>query len=105
MFGLQHIPTCMPCASELTPDYDTFKSMVANSTSMATVKHVKLYFDTCASHMSTPFKEDFVTLNEYHTAVTLNDIYSGLTVRGNINVKYFMLDDTVNIHTMMVEAY
>ena len=53
VFGLQHIPTCMSCDSELTPDYDTCNAMVSRSTPMATVKHIKTYLDTCASHMST----------------------------------------------------
>ena len=66
VFGSHNIPTCMKCAYELTPDSDTYKSMVASSTTMETVKQVKLYLDTCASHMYTPFKEDFVTMNEDH---------------------------------------
>ena len=80
VFWLQHTPTCMSCASELSPDYDTFKSMVARYNPMETVKHVKLYFDTCATHMSTPFKEDPGTLNEEHTSVTLDGIASGLAI-------------------------
>ena len=58
------------CVYELTPESDTQKSTVESSTPMATVKNVKLYFDTCASNMSTPFKEDFVTRNENHTEKT-----------------------------------
>ena len=80
MFVLQNIPTYMPCDSELTPESDTCKAMVEISTPMATVKRVKLYFDTCASHMSTLFKEDFVILNEDHTSGTLDIIAYGLTI-------------------------
>ena len=56
--------------------------MVESTTLMETVKHVKLHFDTCSSHMSTPFKEDFVTLNEDHTSGTLDSITAGLTIQG-----------------------
>ena len=55
--------------------------------------------------MFTSFKEYFVTLNEYHTSVTLNGIASGITIRGTGTVKYVMLDDTGKPYTMMVEAY
>ena len=95
----------MPCVFELTTDSDTCKSMVENSTPMATVKHFKLYFDTCASNMSAPFREYSVTLKEDHTAGTLGGIYSGLTIRVTITVKYIMLEDTGKPYTMMVEAY
>ena len=95
----------MPCASEITPDYDTCKAMVTSSTTMATLKNFKLYFDTCASQISTPFKEDFVTLNEDQTSGTLGGIAAGLTIRGTGNVKYIMLDDTGKLYTMMVETY
>ena len=61
---------------------------------MLTVKQFKMYFDRCVSHMYTPFKEDFVTLNEDHTSGTLNGIASSLTIQGNGTVKYVMLDDT-----------
>ena len=54
---------------------------------MSTVKHVRLYFDTYASHMSTPFEEDFVTLNEDHTSLTLNSIASCLTIQGTGTVQ------------------
>ena len=79
--------------------------MVARSTTMATVNHVKLYFDTCASHMSTPFKEYFVTMNEDHTSINLYGIYYGITIQCNGTVKYVMLDDTGKTYTMIVEAY
>ena len=80
MFGLQHIPTCTPCDSELTPNSDTCKAMVASATPMETVNHVKLYFDTFASKISTPFNEESVTTNEDHTDGTLNIIASDLTI-------------------------
>ena len=83
----------MSCASELTPDSDTRKAMLASSNPMSSVKHVKLYFYTCASHMSTPFKEYFVTINKDHTVGTLDGIASGLTIQGTGTVKYVMLDD------------
>ena len=54
--------------------------MVASATPMTTVKHIKLYFDTCDSQMSKPFNGDFVTLNEDHTSRTLEGIYSGLII-------------------------
>ena len=66
--------------------------MVSRSTPTEILKHIKLYFDTCASHISTPFKEEFFTLNEDHTAGTLNGIYSGITIWGTGTVKYVMLD-------------
>ena len=55
--------------------------------------------------MSKPFKEDFVTLNEDHTAVTLDVISCGITVQGTGTVKYIILDDTSKPYTMMVKAY
>ena len=76
--------------------------MLESSTPMATVNHIKLYYNTCASHMSTPFKEDFVTLNEEHTDGTLNGIASGITIWGTGTVKYIMLDDTGKPYTIMV---
>ena len=79
--------------------------MVARFNTMSEVKHVKLYFYTCTSHMSAPFKEDFITLNKYHTDRTLDEIASGINIRGNGTVKYVMLDDTGKSYTMMVEAY
>ena len=72
---------------------------------MATVKHVKLYFYTCASHMYKPFKEDFVTLNEDHTDRTLNSIASGITIWGTGTFKYVMLDDAGKPYTMILESY
>ena len=95
----------MPCDSELTPDSDTCKSMVASYTPMATVKHVELYFDTYASHMYIPFKEELFTLNEDHTTGNINCIASGITIQGTGTVKYVMLDDTGKPYIMMVEAY
>ena len=95
----------MMCASELTPDSDTCKSMVASSNPMATVKHVKLYFGICVSHMSTPFKEDFVPLNEDITFVTLYGIASGLTIQVTGTVKYVVIVSTGKPYTMMVETY
>ena len=105
VFGLQHTPTWMLCVSELNPDSNTCKAMVASSTPMATVNHVELYFDTCDSHISTSFKEDFVNLNEDHTDRTLDIISSGIAIRGTDTVKYVMLDDTGKPYTMMVESY
>ena len=105
VFGSQHISTCMPCSFDITLDSDTCKYMVASSTPMETVKQDKLYFDTCASHMSTPIKEDSVTLNEDHTAVNIDRIASGITILGNVTVKYIMLDDNGKPYTMMVEEY
>ena len=55
--------------------------------------------------MSAPFREYSVTLKEDHTAGTLGGIYSGLTIRVTITVKYIMLEDTGKPYTMMVEAY
>ena len=95
----------MMCVLELTPDSYTCKAMLESSTKMAKVKHVKIYFDTCASHTFTPFKEDFVTLNEDHTVRTLDRIAFGLTIRGTGTVKYVMLDNTGTPYNMMVEAY
>ena len=66
---------------------------------------VELYFDTCASHMSTPFKEYFFTLNEDQTSVTLNGIASGITIQDTWTVNYIMHDDTGKPYTMMVEKY
>ena len=54
--------------------------MVASSTTMATVEHIKLYFDTCDSQMYTPFKGDFVILNEEQNAGTLNRIDYGINI-------------------------
>ena len=105
VFGSQHIPTCMLWDSELTTESDTCKSMVTRSTPTETVKQVKLYFDTCASHMSTPFKEDFVTLNEEHTDGNLGVIASSITIQGTGTIKYVMIDDTGKPYTMMVEEY
>ena len=79
--------------------------MVAISTPMETVKHVKLYFDACALHISTPFKKDFVTLNDDYTSGTLDSIASCLTIIGTGNVKYTMFDNPGKPYTMMVEAY
>ena len=70
---------------------------------MATVNHVNLYFDTCALHMSTPFKEYFITLNEENTVENLNVIDSGLTIQVTGTVKYIILENTVKPYTMMVE--
>ena len=61
--------------------------MVESSTTMATVKHVKMYLGTCYSHMHTSFKEYFVTLNEDHTSITLYGIDSSITIQGNGTVK------------------
>ena len=55
--------------------------------------------------MSAPFTDDFVTLNEYHTDITLNNIDSGITISGIVTVKYVMINDTVKTYTVMVEAY
>ena len=71
---------------------------------MSTVRHVKLYFDTCDSHMSTTFKESFVTLNEDHNAGILNIIAYGLTILFTSAVKYVMIYDTGQTYTMMEEA-
>ena len=79
--------------------------MMESSTPMATVNHIKLYFGSCASHMSTPFKEYFLTLNEYHTVITLDGIASGITIRDTGTVKYVMLDNNSKPYTMMVEKY
>ena len=95
----------MSCVSELTPDSYTCKYMVVSSTLMVTLKNIKLYFDTCDSHISTSFKEDFVNLNEDHTDRTLDIISSGIAIRGTETVKYVMLDDTGKPYTMMVESY
>ena len=95
----------MPCVSELTPDSDTCKYMASSSTPMATVKHVKLYFGSCASHMSTPFKEYFIITNEDQTVVSLDGIASGFTIRGPGIVNYVTIDDNGKPYTMMVEAY
>ena len=95
----------MTCASELTPDSDTCKAMVKSSTPMATVNHVKLYFDTCASHISVPFKENFVTMNEDHTSGTLDGIAYGIIIQCTFTVKYFMLYNVENPYTMVAESY
>ena len=79
--------------------------MVSRSDTMATVNHVHLYFDTCDFHMSTSFKEYFITLNVDNTVGTLNIIYSGLTIQDTGAFKYVMLGDTVKPYTMMVKAY
>ena len=52
--------------------------------------------------MYTTFKEDFVTMNEDHTAGTLEGIDSGITIIGTGTVNYVMLDDTGKSYTMMV---
>ena len=72
---------------------------------METVENIKLYFDTCASHMSTLFKEAFVTLNKDHTSGTLYGIASGITIRVTGTVKYVMPESTGKPYTMMVEEY
>ena len=64
-----------------------------------------MYFDTCVSHTFTPFKENFVTLNEDHTGRTLDGIAFGLTIRGTGTVKYVVIDDTGKPYNMMLEAY
>ena len=79
--------------------------MVAISTPMETVNHVKLNFDTYLSYMPTPFKEYFVTMNEDHTFVTLDGISSVITIQFTGTVKYVMLDNTGKLYTIMVEAY
>ena len=94
----------MLCVSEVTPDSGTGKAMVESSTPMATVNQVQLYSDTCNSHMSTTFKENFVTLNEDQTSGNLNGIASGITIRGTSTVKYVILENTGKPHTI-VEAY
>ena len=72
----------MSCVSELTTDFDARKSMVASYTTMETLKHIKLYFDTCASHMSKTLKEDLVTINEDQNFGNLDGIDYGLTIWG-----------------------
>ena len=76
VFLLQHIHTYMLCAYKFTTESDTCKSMVASSTPIETVKHIKLNFYFSASQISTPFKKFFslwmrTTLPEPLTALLL----------------------------------
>ena len=72
---------------------------------MAIVKHVKLYFDICDSHMSPPFNDGFVTPCEHHTVRTLDNISSSLIIWGTGTVKWVMFEDTYKAYNMIVEAY
>ena len=68
--GNKEVPLCMPCV--ISPNSKMCKAMVAQALPLAPIHNVMLHFDTCASHMSTPFKQDFTSLDEDNTSGTLD---------------------------------
>ena len=103
----------MPCVDEspicqprvLTPFAKLVKAMTASAVPLASTRIVALYFDSCASHLSTPFREDFITLDESATSGTLDGIASGLEIKGTGIVRYVMQDDTGTNFTLEAQGY
>ena len=86
LMGLGETPTCMPCVFDVEKFKNSpqCKAMVSSSAKIVETldKAIKLFYDTGASHTSTPYKQDFVTLDETAREGTLDGIASGLEIKG-----------------------
>ena len=109
LMGLSETPTCMPCTADIDrlKESPVCKAMVSRSATVveALDRSIQLYFDTGASHTSTPNKGDFMELDEDSTSGTLDGIASGLTIEGTGRVQYIVLDDNGKEVVIEVEAY
>ena len=100
---LTETPLCMPC--HISPASKQCKAMVSSATPVSTSRIIMLYYDTCASHTSSPFREDFEELDETATAGQLDGIASGLQIRGTGTVKYCIMGDDGKSFVIKLPAY
>ena len=101
--GLGESPLCMPCV--YTPDSPECAAMVSSATPLAVDENILLYFDSGASHMSTPFETDFVKLDKSMSSGKLDGIASGLEIKGTGTVKYVLQDDKGKEIVIKLQAY